>query len=68
MAYIDALVALKKSHRITLIGVSEANGRHLDLNCVADRRIEGGDTLFYIANERREPTAAQWRELSRELA
>ena len=68
MAYIDALVALKRSHRITLIGVSEEGGRHLDLNCVGEREITGGDTLFYIANERREPTPAQWRELAKELA
>tara|TARA_B100000678_G_scaffold284561_1_gene286277 strand:- start:3101 stop:4183 length:1083 start_codon:yes stop_codon:yes gene_type:complete len=68
MAYLDALVALKRSHRITLIGVSGPGGSHLDLNCTSDRRIEGGDTLFYIANERREPTAAQWRDLALELA
>ena len=68
MAYLDALVALKRSHRITLIGVSEEGGRHLDLNCVGDRQIKGGDTLFYIANERREPTPAQWRNLAKELA
>ncbi len=67
MAYIDALVALKRSHRITLIGVSEEGGKHLDLNCVADRQIQGGDTLFYIANERREPSPAQWRKLANEL-
>ena len=66
--YLDALVALKRSHRITLIGVSEEGGLHLDLNCVGDRQIKGGDTLFYIANERREPTTAQWHELARELA
>ena len=65
--YLDALVALKRSHRITLIGVSEEGGKHLDLNCVGDRMIEGGDTLFYIANERREPSAAQWQELAKEL-
>jgi len=68
ICYLDALVALKKSHRITLIGVSEEGGLHLDLNCGVDRQIKGGDTLFYIANERREPTATQWRELARELA
>ncbi|WP_459787785.1 ion channel [Alteriqipengyuania sp. 357] len=68
MAYLDALVALKRSHRITLIGVSEDDGRQLDLNCVGDRQIEGGDTLFYIANERREPTADQWRALAAELS
>ncbi len=68
IGYLDALVALKKSLRITLIGVSEENGRHLDLNCVGDRKIKGGDTLFYIANERREPSEAQWHELARELA
>ncbi|NCP18345.1 MAG: ion transporter [Erythrobacter sp.] len=66
--YLDALVSLKRSHRITLIGVSEEGGRHLDLNCVSDREIKGGDTLFYIADERREPTPAQWRQLASELA
>ena len=68
IAYLDALVALKKSHRITLIGVSESGGKHLDLNCVGERPIKGGDTLFYIANERREPTATQWQALAKELA
>ena len=68
IAYLDALLALKRSHRITLIGVSERGGKHLDLNCVGDRMIEGGDTLFYIANERREPSASEWSALSVELA
>ena len=67
LGYLDALVALKRSHRITLIGVSESGGRHLDLNCVSDREIKGGDTLFYIANERREPTAHEWRALAKEV-
>lgn len=67
ISYLDALVALKRSHRITLIGVSEQGGRHLDLNCVSDRTIEGGDTLFYIANERREPSSTQWRDLAKAL-
>jgi len=67
ISYLDALVALKRSHRITLIGVSEQGGRHLDLNCVSDRTIEGGDTLFYIANERREPSSTQWHDLAKAL-
>ena len=68
LSYLEALVALKRSHRITLIGVSEAGGKHLDLNCVGEREIRGGDTLFYIADERREPSAGQWRELAKQLA
>ena len=65
IAYLDALVALKRRHGITLVGVCREKGRDLDLNCAPDRRIEPGDTLFYIADARIGAHAVDWAALPR---
>lgn len=64
MAYVDLMVALKRVMRVTLIGVCEEGGARMELNCKPDRIIGPGNVLFYIADDRREPTAEQWQSIT----
>ena len=63
--YLDALVALKRLHGITLVGVCRERGRDLDLNCAPDRLVQPGDTLFYIADARIAADEIDWMALPR---
>ena len=51
IVYFEALTRLKRSNGLTLIGLGDEQG-HVDLNCTADRVVNGGDTLYYIADHR----------------
>lgn len=59
ICYMTALAELKRSHDVLLLGVCDANGE-VDLNCSAGTRFSGGQTLFYIANRRLDPSQIDW--------
>ena len=66
--YLAALIGLKRENDLTLIGIGEGavgEGGAVDLNCPFDRTITAGITLFYIADERVDPSAIDWDKLSR---
>lgn len=60
LAYLDVLLALKRAHGLTLIGMCRDGARSVDLNCPADSEVSGGDTLFYIADHRLDAAAIDW--------
>jgi voltage-gated potassium channel len=60
LAYLDVLLGLKRGHGLTLIGMSRADSRKVDLNCPADCEVGPGDTLFYIADHRVGAEAVDW--------
>jgi voltage-gated potassium channel len=62
--YLDAMVGLKRHYGLTLVGLSGPNDRNVDLNCPTDRRISGGDQLFYIADIRLPPSDVRWGALT----
>lgn len=59
IVYFDALTGLKRSNGLTLIGLGDQQG-HVDLNCAADRVVNAGDTLYYIADHRVLASAIDW--------
>lgn len=58
--YLDAMVGLKRSQALTLVGMCRAGASSVDLNCAADCPVLGGDTLFYIADHRVSSDAIDW--------
>lgn len=68
VAYLDALAALKHGHDMTLIGLNKAGSEKVDLNCASDCTIEGGDTIFYIADERCDPRSLDWAGVTKQVA
>ena len=59
IGYFDALAGLKRSNGLTLIGLGDQQG-HVDLNCAADRVMNAGDTLYYIADHRILASEVDW--------
>ena len=66
--YLDALIGLKRANDLTVIGIGEGavgEGGLVDLNCPLDRPINAGVTLFYIGDERVDPSAIDWDAMIR---
>jgi voltage-gated potassium channel len=59
IAYYDAFCGLKRRHGLTLIGIGDEDG-HVDLNCVTDKPLNAGDTLYYIADHRWSADEIDW--------
>lgn len=68
LVYLGVLLGLKRSHRLTLIGMCHEDGRNVDLNCPSDREVGPGDTLFYIADHRVRAEAVDWAAMRNEVA
>lgn len=67
-AFLDLLVKLKRRHGIALIGMKGANENEPDLNCDADRQVNGGDALYYIGDHRLRSEDLDWSALQAEAA
>ena len=65
VAYVDALLRLKTRHAMTLIGRGDGSRRGTDLNCADGTVLTPGTVLFYIADDRVEPSSIDWGDLSR---
>lgn len=68
IVYLDAFFGLKQRNGITLIGLTRANARTVDLNCKTDCPIQGGDTLYYIADHRVVSSTVDWAALTEKEA
>ncbi|MEM7567204.1 MAG: ion transporter, partial [Pseudomonadota bacterium] len=64
VSYLDAMIGLKRRYGLTLVGVGEADGHELDLNCEPDRRLLAGERIFYIADKRVEADGISWDALA----
>lgn len=63
IVYYDAFCGLKRQHGLTLIGIGDDG--HVDLNCAADKALEPGDTLYYIADHRWSANEVDWTAICR---
>ena len=66
MNYLDLFIGLKRHYDVTLVGISEAAGKNVDLNCPSDRLLGAGDTIFYVADERLSPDTVSWHDLKKQ--
>jgi len=66
ITYLDILIGLKRHYDVTIVGVAQAAGKIVDLNCPNDHLITAGDIIFYVADKRLSPDDISWHSLIEE--
>jgi voltage-gated potassium channel len=67
--YADLLTCLYRDHRATLLGVASGNGAdEMHLNPPAERMVQSGQVLYYIAERRLSAGSIDWPSIGRETS